>query len=77
MYAACKKNCKKKNVHVNSFIYIIDIFVQSNFEQINCSSKCKVYMHVTDHFTLQYYLTKLYQSNIRGKFVKDVCHHII
>ena len=37
---------------------IVDIYVQSNFELINCSSKCKVYMHVIDHFTLQYYLTK-------------------
>ena len=58
---------------------IVDIFVQSNFEVINCSSKCKVYMHVIGHFTLQYYLTKAIpiKSNQRSKFVEYVCHHTI
>ena len=38
-----------------------------------CSSKCKVYMHVIDHFTLQYYLTKA----IPIKYIEYLCHHII
>ena len=55
---------------------IMDIFMQSYFEQIKCSSICKVYMHIIDHFTLQYYLQKLYQSKMISKYDEYVCHHI-
>ena len=37
--------------------------------QMNCSSKCKVCMHVIDHFTLQYYLTKA----LPIKYKKQIC----
>ena len=68
--ANLKKNLEIGNFWLNqdnirAYLYfpgikqrIIDVFVQSNFEQINCSSKCKVYMHVIDNLTLQYHLTK-------------------
>ena len=34
------------------------IFVQNLLEQISCSSKCIIYKHVIEHFSLQYYLCK-------------------
>ena len=34
------------DLHFPVIIKNISIYIQSNFEQINCSFKCKVYMHI-------------------------------
>jgi hypothetical protein len=47
---------------------LIDIFVQNLVEQISFPSKCTIYKHVLEHFSLQYYLCKpipyLYKKHI-------------
>ena len=61
------------NIRVNLHfpVRIIDIFVQSNFEQITVRPNVRYiqYMHVIDHFILQYYLTKA----IPIKYKKQIC----
>ena len=66
------------NIRVNLHFPVVkqrfmDIYIQSNFEQINCSCKCKEYMHIMDHFTLQYYLTK----TLPVKYKKQIHVHVI